>query len=336
MTLISLGDMAQTFTMRRLTSGIKQEARLAGQELVSGRSVDISKKLRGELSHFTGIEASLSKLKGYRFATDKAVLTANAMQSVFGHIDRLTDGLSTSLLHTSTLEGTRTLDAVASDAARRLDSVLSALNTKLGDSALFAGIATDGAAVTTSDVILTALEASIATSGATTASDINTTVEAWFASPTGFSVTGYLGSSGGGPMAISNEDKVELAITAADPALRDTIKSLALVALIDRKIAITDVKVGAELAQMAGTSLLQNHTDRAVLAGRLGLAQARIDQAQTRNAAEDSMLQLARSDLIGIDPYEAATRMEAAQTQLETLYSVTARLSRLSLVDFLR
>jgi flagellar hook-associated protein 3 FlgL len=48
------------------------------------------------------------------------------------------------------------------------------------------------------------------------------------------------------------------------------------------------------------------------------------------------MLEIARADLVAIDPFEAATRMEAAQTQLETLYSVTARLSRLSLVDFLR
>jgi flagellar hook-associated protein 3 FlgL len=81
---------------------------------------------------------------------------------------------------------------------------------------------------------------------------------------------------------------------------------------------------------------LQSASDRASLQGRLGLTQARIDQAQTRNTAEQSMLEIARADLVAIDPFEAATRMEAAQTQLETLYSVTARLSRLSLVDFLR
>jgi flagellar hook-associated protein 3 FlgL len=37
-----------------------------------------------------------------------------------------------------------------------------------------------------------------------------------------------------------------------------------------------------------------------------------------------------------VDPYEAATKLEAAQSQLEALYTVTARLSRLNLVDFLR
>ena len=96
----------------------------------------------------------------------------------------------------------------------------------------------------------------------------------------------------------------------------------------------TETAIG--LAQIAGTSLLQAQSDRTVLAGRLGVVQAVIDQAQTRNSAEESALKLARSDLLSVDSYEATTRMEAAQNQLETLYAVTARLSRLSLVDFLR
>jgi flagellar hook-associated protein 3 FlgL len=91
-----------------------------------------------------------------------------------------------------------------------------------------------------------------------------------------------------------------------------------------------------QVVGLAATSLLQNDTDRAFLRGNLGFAQARIEQAQTRNESEIAALEIARSDLLSIDPYEAATRLEAAQTQLETLYSVTARLSRLRLVDFLR
>ena len=55
-----------------------------------------------------------------------------------------------------------------------------------------------------------------------------------------------------------------------------------------------------------------------------------------RAAAEATALGLAREALIGADPYEAAAALEAAETQLETLYTLTARISRLSLVNFLR
>ena len=37
----------------------------------------------------------------------------------------------------------------------------------------------------------------------------------------------------------------------------------------------------------------------------------------------------------GVDPYEAATRLSALETQLQASYAVTARLSRMSFLNFL-
>lgn len=336
MTLIGLGDMAQTFMLRRMTTGMKQDAGIAAQELTTGRSMDVSQKLQGEFSGLAGVEAALSRLQGYRVATDTAALTTSAMQGVLGTIDDITSGIGASLIGATMLDNTRTFGSLVQDSAQRFGAVLAALNSRVGDQALFAGVAGDGPAMASADTILSALETHITATGATTATDIETAVTSWFQAPTGFATVAYLGAAGRSAMAISAEDKADMSITATDPALRDTIKSLAIVALIDRGTVVADANTAVSLAQQAGNSLLQNHSDRAVLAGRLGLTQARIDQAQTRNTAEGSALQIARSDLLSVDPYEAATRLQNAQNQLETLYSVTARLSRLSLVDFLR
>lgn len=336
MTVNSIGDMAQSFMLRRLTTNMKKEANTAAQELTTGYTANIGQKLGGDLTRLSGLEATLSRLTGYRVATDTAATTASAMQSVFDKIDALTDGMGPSLLNAANSENTGVLQGLVGDAAERFDSVLSSLNTRIGDKTLFAGIASDGPAVASSNVILSALEAAVTGAGAVTAVDIEAAVTNWFDSPTGFAIVGYLGNTGANAVAISAEDKVDLGFTAADPAIRDTLKSLAMVALVHRGTVIPDSTTGMQLASSAGNALLQNQSDRTFLAGDLGFAQARIEQAQTRNEAEGSALQLARSDLLAVDPYEAATRMEAAQTQLETLYSVTARLSRLTLVDFLR
>jgi flagellar hook-associated protein 3 FlgL len=333
---ISLGDMAQTFMLRRMSGSLKQDARVAAQELTSGQSANISQRLRGDFSHLSGLEGSLTKLNGYRAATDRAALTTNAMQTTLRYIDSLTDDIGINLLGAGTAADVGTMSSTINDASQRFDAVIRALNTKLGDSTLFAGVASDGPAIASSDVILTALETAIYDAGAVTAPDIEAAVTAWFDAPAGFASVGYLGGQSLSSLAISPEDKVDLSITAADPALRDTLKALALAALVGRETSIPDAATGMDLTRRAGTALLQSQSDRALLAGRLGLSEARIDQAQTRNQAEGFTLQLARADLLAIDPYEAATRMEAAQNQLETLYSVTARLSRLSLVDFLR
>ncbi|MDN5786484.1 flagellin [Pseudorhodobacter sp.] len=336
MALISLGDMAQNFMLRRMTSSLKLDARIAAQELTSGRTADSGKALRGDHSRLAGIETSLNRLNGYRSATDAAALTAGAQQQALGVVDRLTDGLAISLLDAETLHHGGMLNARIADATERFEAVISALNTRQGEKTLFAGIASDTRAVAPSGSILTAVETAISAAGAVSAADIELAVDNWFNASGGFAALGYTGGASQTPISVSAEDKADLAITAADPALRDTLKSLTLAALAGRPSVAPNADTRVDLARRAGGLLLQANSDRAVLSGRLGVVQARIDQAQTRNQAESTALQMARSDLLSVEPYEAATRMEAAQNQLETLYSVTARLSRLSLVDFLR
>ena len=76
-------------------------------------------------------------------------------------------------------------------------------------------------------------------------------------------------------------------------------------------------------------------TARAELTARLGTAEAGISDAALRNDSERSALEAARLGLLSVDPYETAAKMQQTQSQLQTLYSITARMQRLSLVDYL-
>ena len=69
---------------------------------------------------------------------------------------------------------------------------------------------------------------------------------------------------------------------------------------------------------------------------RLGVAEERIEIASVRVEAERSTLERALNDIVARDPYEAAAEFQALQIQLETVFGVTARLSSLSLNNFLR
>ena len=135
-------------------------------------------------------------------------------------------------------------------------------------------------------------------------------------------------------MAIAPGETAGLDITATDPALRDTLKALVLGSLLaDPGFGTPATR--ASLAQKAGESLTGLATDRATLAGRLGSTQQRLDEAATRNSAEASALGIARNDLLSVDPYDTATRLQETETRLEMIYALTARLSRLSLLDHL-
>ena len=71
------------------------------------------------------------------------------------------------------------------------------------------------------------------------------------------------------------------------------------------------------------------------LQGRLGAAEARIATVKARNIAEDSSLAIQFNELAGVDRYEAGLRLSDIEAQLETAFYTTARLSRLSLTNYL-
>ena len=82
-------------------------------------------------------------------------------------------------------------------------------------------------------------------------------------------------------------------------------------------------------------------TSIAVGAGLARLADAPLATALAREAtvvAADALHpgELRRRGIVAADPFETANALEAAKTQLETLYALTARLSRLNLADYLR
>jgi flagellar hook-associated protein 3 FlgL len=334
MTNITLGDLAQAHVLRRESTALKSQLRTLSAEVTTGRAADTARAVSGDLVPLAAIETSLNRAGGYRAATAEMGLFLQGMQQVLERVDGIAQDLSTSLLTAANTGHATMLAAVATDAGQRFDSAVSALNTRLGDRTLFAGVDTGRPALATSAAMLDAVTAAVA--GATTADEVEAAVRAWFAGPGGFDALGYQGGAPPAARAISPEDSVSVDVTAADPAIRDTLAGLAMAVMLDRGFASTQHSERVDLARRAGEQILRAQTDRATLAARIGTAEARVEQAAQRNTAEVSALEIARAEILSVDDYAAATRLQATQTQLETLHAVTARLSRLSLVDFLR
>jgi len=181
--------------------------------------------------------------------------------------------------------------------------------------------------------MLTALQT--AATGATTAGQVTAAVTAWFADPLGFGAF-YQGGDPLSPAPIAAGETADLSTTAMDQTLRDTLAGFAMAALIDRGVLAGDATERGRLVKAAGQQLISTEVGRTTLAARIGTVEAQIEAARTRNSAEESSLGILRSDIGSVDPYEAATRLQTIQSQLESLYLVTARVSRLSLAEYLR
>lgn len=337
MNYLSVGDMAQAFQMRRHNAALQTHLANLSEEMTTGTRADLAEAVSGDFRVLAGLDRSLATLKAYKTATDEAALVVQTVQSALETSQDLASDLAPSLLSAATGGSPTLVDTTAGDAKQKFATVVSALNTRVADRYLLSGTATDLKPISGADAILAAL--ATATAGQTTASGVAAAVAAWFDAPTGGG--GYLDTVYGGastalaPLQIGPGEEATLDLTAADPAIRDLLEGLALGALVADGILPGDQTGRALLLKTSGEALIASGNDMAALRARIGTTEAQISDAATRNSAESSALDIARTGLIAADPYDTATALEAVQTQIETLYALTARLSRLSLTDYL-
>jgi flagellar hook-associated protein 3 FlgL len=104
-------------------------------------------------------------------------------------------------------------------------------------------------------------------------------------------------------------------------------------------VADTDLGLGVEtqkeILESLANRFLQGQSELLALQSDLGHSEERLESARVRDDAAKFGLSEARNALISADPFETATRLEEAQSQLEALYAVTVRSSRLSLMSFM-
>lgn len=334
MTMVSFGDLAQSFLLRSQTARLKSETARVTQELTSGRLSDVGKALSGDMGRLSSLARAHQITSGFQSVAKDAAFQSTAIQAVISFATENTQAMIGILIAAPQNGNGDVPTLIGTDARSRLSAVLDAMNTSTSGRSLLAGTSVNASAVTDMETILTALRTEV--SGATNANDAMTRISAWFDAPTGYGATAYLGGPALEDLPISPNDSVWMGVTANDPAFRSALAGLAAAALVDdASLGFSDAERKA-LANRAGEVVLTSQDALVGLGARLGVSEVRIETVQSRNQAELLSLELAQSDLVGADPYRLATELEAVQTNLEMLYSITARLSRLNLTDFIR
>lgn len=334
MSTTSLGDLAQSFMLRHRNTALKQEMARLTQELSTGQVADIRQALAGNYSYITELERNMEVLSAYQVATTEAQIFAEVTQTALGRYEEVGEKLANSLI----VSGTSTVGAQANDTAEEarvtVSVLIGTLNTKSAGRSIFGGTATDRPATASAETLLSELKAAIA--GAVTPSDMFAAAEAWFDDPAGFDAVIYQGSPDAlAPVQLTNRETVSFDTRATDPRLKDMLRFASLAALAeDPSFGFTGSQKG-EVFVDAGTSLLGARDAIISLRARTGFVEAQIEGISTRNAAEITSTEFEKSALLNVDPFEAATKLEDVQFQLQSLYSVTVRMSQLSLVNFL-
>lgn len=334
MSVTSLGDMAQQFTSLRNTNAIKTELAIQTERLSTGYVEDITAALDGQTARFSAIDYSLTQLDAYGQIAAETQQTLENVQIALSRVDDERSLTAERLLLVSDASTDAQIDEAAASSRNSFETMVSTLNTQVGDRALLSGARVDTPPLASADDMLADLVATIGTEQDPVA--IASIVDAWFDDPTGgFAIMGYLGDTGQPVQKrISETQTIEMTARADDPAIKETLKGAALAALAS-ELPVLDREAKTVLLQDAGARLFTASTDIVALQARVGFSEARVEQSLSQTKAQETSLGIARNDLIQADPYETAARLQALQLQLETHFAATARTAELSLLRFI-
>ncbi|MDO5632168.1 MAG: flagellin [Paracoccus sp. (in: a-proteobacteria)] len=338
MSINSIGDNARAYALQNATNRLKSTIDVLSSELNSGKVADITQRVRSNLQPLHHIESRADILQQFKLNSAEITAQVDIMQAVLGDVHSKVEKLGVSLMAVVVADSPQVVSTHSHEASQAFQSAIAQLNTSVAGVHIFSGIETDHAPLVSADRILAEIE--VVVSGATSAAEVNALLDDWFSAPAGedgFLDFAYSGSQGASrQVRVSEYDKAVVDIDASHPALRDTLKFMALGALVNRGVLSESPSDQREILRLSGAGLLNNGADVVGLRSKLGLTQQQIETTYTQNASALATYEIARNDIISADPFATSTALMEAQTQLETLYTLTSRLSNLKLVDYLR
>jgi flagellar hook-associated protein 3 FlgL len=304
----------------------------AAQEMVTGRIADPARELGARLGTASLLHKALGDVSAFRQTIAFAKARADATQGSLAALGRDSGGLSADL-QSAVARGDETAIAVGAEIAEnQLRGAVSVLNARIGDASLFAGDAVDGPALASADALLADIQALYV--GSASGAAFDAALDFYFNDPAGgFNQSIYQGGSGSAPRAdIGDGERLSVSARADEQPIRDLLRGLAAAAVSGSAPA------GAmrdETLNAAASTMRAGADGVATIAARIGVAEERLELRAQRLDAEEISLSEAYNDMTARDPYEAASRLQQIEAALEASYTVTARLSQLTLTRFL-
>ncbi|MCV0393766.1 MAG: flagellar hook-associated family protein [Rhizobiaceae bacterium] len=327
---------------------MQSELMKAEKEVSTGRLADPGVSLGALSSRSVTLSRDIARLETIVDSNTMISSRLSSTQDAIGQMSSLAESLLSTL--TASASGNAQPNVLRQDGQSSLRTLTAILNSSLNGEYLFAGVNTDvqpiadyEAAGAPSKAAFDAAfmshfgfdknnpaAATITKADMTTFMD--TVVEPMFmgadwttdwSSATDQPITSRIAINESASTSVSaNESgfrKLAMAATMIAEFFSGNIGQAAREAVIDKSVNL----VGSSVADLAD------------LAARTGIVEQRVKAASERLDMQIDIFTNGISDLEAVDPYEASTRISTLLGQIETSYTLTARIQQLSLVRYL-
>ncbi|NTE85400.1 flagellar hook-associated family protein [Agrobacterium rubi] len=338
-----ISSLSISTAMQLTVSNAQTEITKLQKEAVTGTYSDVGLELGTRTSTSLDYTRESGRLQSIMDANALAEQRMDASQLAMENMSSSAQSLLNSVIALSGNTDASSLSVAQTTAKSTLENFASYSNTAVNGEYLFSGINTD--AQTLSDSFIDDISADFKTAfdtqfpdpSAVTADDMkafladyqdNFDWSAWN--------NASVDAAGEGTVMSSRISTSETVSTSAS-ANSDGFKSLVLASVISSQLVNSGLNSSAlavvndTTTSLAGAAISGIDTQRA----KIGLSQERVEKANTYMSSQKTIIDTQLTNLVGVDTYEASTRLTTLLNQVETSYSITSKIQGLSLVNFL-
>lgn len=319
----------------------------AEQEVSTGTYADVGLQLGASTTQDLSLRSEESMMQTISATNNVASTRLSSTQTILGNLQTNAQNFLNSLISTT---GTTSASSLQSTAETDLQSLISGLNTSVNGQYIFAGINTGTQPITNYYASGSPNQAAVdsAFSSAFGFSQTSASVS----SITGAQMQSFLStqfpslfqganwtsnwSSASDTMISSQISETQTANTsvgANQSAFQELAQAYAMVSDLGTQNLSPDA---LNAVTTAATSLVQQAiTGLTNMQTSLGLVQSNVSTANDQMSVQMTILTTQINNLEDVDPFQASTQVTDLQTQIETAYSLTAQLQKLSLVNYL-
>ena len=321
----------------------------AQTELSTGRHADVGLHLGGRISEVIGLRNGFDRNHAIIDMNGLAATELDLTQSAMNSLADVAHQFSAALIGArNAVNGQEVVKTAAKSA---LESFTAILNQTHSGKFLFAGINSDVAPIesylsTPPSAGKTAVDAaflaefgvtqSSAGAGSITSAQMDTFLNGTFAAlftPAAWSPTFSSASDQNRTARVNTDDSIEVSANANESAFRDF--AMAITMAFDAGTGSLNQGAFEKIIDKSVAVSAASTQEISLISGRLGTAEKRIADSTEQLKQRNEILNREIVSLEGVDQYEVSTRVNTLTTQLESSYSITARISRLSLMNYL-
>jgi flagellar hook-associated protein 3 FlgL len=330
---VGVPNMLAAQRLSNATASLRRQSEAARQELTTGRIPDLPTSLGPKTGEAFLLRGAIDALAVRKQGLSQARLFAVTAQRSLEFVGKDARSLASDAIAANGRGDETALAAVAVEARASLREAFSNLNVRIAGQSIFAGDASDRPALTSADQLLADISALY--TSAPDASAFDASLDLYFTDPAGgFRSTIYSGGDGeAASIEIDRGERLIFAPRADDPSIRDLLRAFAAIAVAGAAPP-SALRDGA-LASAASEALIASDALTARRA-EIGVAEARVADALLTLEIEEVTLTEAYNAITARDPFEVAARLQSLESQLSAALTLTARISQLSLTNFLR